>query len=58
MDLTKELMAVLEKAKQSGEYFNPFIIQGVLDGIHEGCPQADKIITDDLSKWASNMFSR
>ena len=58
MDLAKELIAVLEKAKQSGKYFNPFIIQGVLDGIHDGCPQADEIITDGLSNWASDMFSR
>lgn len=58
MDLAKELISVLEKAKQTGEYFNPFVIQGVLGGIYEGCPQADEIITDDLSKWASNMFSR
>lgn len=58
MDLAKELVAVLEKAKQSGEYFNPFIIQGVLNGIHEGCQRADEIITDDLSNWASDMISR
>jgi hypothetical protein len=56
--LAKELIAVLEKAKQTGEYFNPFIIQGVIGGIQDGCPEADEIITDDLSKWASNMLSR
>lgn len=58
MNLAKELILVLEKAKKTNEYFNPFIIQGVLNGIREGCPQADEIITYDLSKWASDMISR
>ena len=58
MDLSKELVAVLEKAKQTGGYFNPFIIQGVIDGIQDGCQDADEIISDDLNEWATNMFSR
>ena len=58
MDLAKELILVLEKARQTNEYFNPFVIQGVLAGIQEGCLQADALITDELSRWASNMYSR
>jgi len=58
MNLSKELINVLEKAKESGEYFNPYIIQGVLNGIEEGCPEADKLISKELHEWAQDMWSR
>jgi len=58
MNLSQELINVLEKAKEANKYFNPFIIQGVLNGIREGCPKADELISYELDRWAQNMWSR
>ena len=58
MNLSQELINVLEKAKESGEQLNPYIIQGVLNGIQEGCPEVDELISYELEKWAINMWSR
>lgn len=58
MDLSKELIAVLQKAKDDGSYFSPWTIQGVLEAIYDGDPFAEEKISDELSKWAVNMFSR
>jgi len=30
----------------------------VLNGIEEGCPEADKLISKELNEWAQNMWSR
>ena len=48
MNLSQELINVLEKAKETNKYFNPYIIQGVLNGIEEGCPEVDKLISKEL----------
>jgi hypothetical protein len=58
MNLSQELINVLEKAKETNKYFNPFIIQGVLNGIQEGCPEADELISHELHEWALNMWGR
>lgn len=58
MNLSQELINVLEKAKETNEYFNPYIIQGVLNGIEEGCPKANELISRELEKWAQDMWSR
>ena len=50
MNLSQELINVLEKAKEANKYFNPFIIQGVLNGIREGCPKADELISYELDR--------
>ena len=58
MNLSQELINVLEKAMKENAYFNPHIIQGVLNGIQDGCPEADKLVSRELEKWALNMWSR
>lgn len=58
MNLSQELINVLEKAMKEDKYFNPYIIQGVLNGIEEGCPEADKLISKELHEWAQDMWSR
>ena len=58
MNLSQELINVLEKAKETNKYFNPYIIQGVLNGIEEGCPEAGKLISKELHEWAQDMWSR
>lgn len=58
MNLSQELINVLEKTMKTNEYFNPRIISGVLNGIQEGCPEADKLISRELEKWSENMWSR
>lgn len=58
MNLSQELIDVLEKSMRMNEQLNPYIIQGVLKGIREGCPEADKLISRELEKWAQNMWSR
>ena len=45
MNLSQELIDVLEKAMKEDVYFNPYIIYGVLNGIEEGCPESDKLIS-------------
>lgn len=57
MDLADELISVLEKAKETNDYFNPWIIQGVLNGISDGDIDADKKISKELWKWSMDMFS-
>jgi len=57
MNLSLELIKVLEKAMAEDVYFNPYIIAGVLNGIEEGDPDADKIISNELNSWAYNMWS-
>lgn len=37
MNLSQELINVLEKTMKTNEYFNPYIILGILNGIEEGC---------------------
>jgi hypothetical protein len=58
MNLSEELIIILEKAMAEDTYFNPHIIDGVLTGIETGDPRADELISDKLSKWANNMWSR
>ena len=58
MNLSQELINVLEKAMKTNEYFNPFIISGVLNGIQKGCPEADRLISEELYEWAQSMWSR
>lgn len=56
MNISQELINVLEKAMKTNEYFNPHIISGVLNGIQEGCPEADKLVSRELYEWAYNMW--
>lgn len=35
MNLQDEVLAVIRKAKDSDEYFNPYLIQGILDTISD-----------------------
>lgn len=58
MNLSEELLAVLQRAKESDEYFNPWIISGVLNAIRDGCPTADTLITDEMDKWAVDMWGQ
>jgi len=58
MNLSEELIKVLEKAMIEDVYFNPHIIAGVLNGIEEGDSDADKLVSSELSNWAYNMWSR
>lgn len=58
MDLSSELLSVLEKAKREGDYYNPWILSGVLNSIREGDPNAEEKISEELDNWVFNMFSR
>lgn len=57
MNLSEELIVVLERAKQTDEYFNPHIINGVINAIYDGDPDADKLVSDELADWAVSMYS-
>lgn len=56
MNLSEELIKVLEKAMAEDTYFNPVIITGVLDAIQDGYPEANTLISNELSEWACNMW--
>jgi hypothetical protein len=56
MDLKGELIQLLEKAMNSKEYFNPKMIDGVIEGIID--VYGDEAISPEIDKWASNMWSR
>jgi hypothetical protein len=57
MNLAEELIKVLQKAKDENIYFNPYIVNGVLEAINDGCPEANNIISEDTTKWAYDMWS-
>lgn len=56
MDLKEELIILLNKAMDSKEYFNPTLIESVMDGIIQ--VYGEDAISDDLDKWSTNMWSR
>jgi len=58
MNLAEESIILLEKAKESEEYHNPWLIQKIIDGVCLACPNADMLISDELCVWAVEMFSR
>jgi len=56
MNLAEEIIAVLEKARLTKDYHNPWMVNGILNAIVEGCPDSEKIITRDIDKWANEMW--
>lgn len=59
MDLHKELIQLLEKAKETDEYFNPFLLDGVVEAIRDTYPgDFDKLISNELCDWIVGMYSR
>lgn len=60
MDLHKELIQLLEKAKETDEYFNPFLLDGVVEAIRNTYPgeDVDKLISNELHDWIVGMYSR
>jgi hypothetical protein len=56
MDLAYEIMAVIEKARITDEYFNPHGLSALLDAINEY--YGESYISDDIDKWVSNMWTR
>ena len=58
MYVAKELIEVLEKAMETNEYFNPHIINGVIESIQDGDPDSKNIISNELLNWAYKMWSR
>lgn len=55
MDLQKELLELLTRAKESGEYFNPHLLMGILDSISVTSGEEG---LDEFYNWATKMFSR
>lgn len=58
MNFSKELIQVLEKAKDSKEYFNPFLLFGIINSIMDYDPEGYSLVSKDLLDWAEQMFSR
>ena len=58
MDLHKELIQLLERAKATDEYFNPHLLSDILTAIENTHFSDDNIIPDELNKWAQDMWSR
>jgi len=58
MNLSEELIKVLEQARLTGEYHSPIITDGVLNAILEGDPHSEELISDELAKWSSSLWSR
>lgn len=59
MDLHKELIQLLEKAKCTDEYFNPFLLDGVVEAIRDTYSgDFDKLFSDELHDWIVGMYSR
>ena len=55
MDIYKELLALLYKAKEVDEYFNPHALHGIIEVI-EDAGHAD-LIPDEIYEWVRNMWS-
>ncbi len=51
-----ELLNVLKLAIDSKEYFNPNMIDAVINGIID--VYGDDSVSDEIRSWASNMWSR
>lgn len=58
MDLHAELIALLQKAKSTNEYFNPHLLIDVLNAIDDTHSSDESIVPDELRKWAFDMYSR
>jgi hypothetical protein len=58
MDLSTELIALLRRAMETDEYFNPWMLQTIIDAIYDYDNDAYRKIPDDIEKWVSNMISR
>lgn len=54
MDLKQEIQDLLKKAKDSGEYFNPYFLAALIETLEGGEFEVD----DDLHLWVRNMWSR
>ncbi len=55
MNLEMEIIELLKKAKDTGEYFNPRVIADILDIV---AVTDENLIPDDVQEWASNMWGR
>lgn len=58
MNLSKELINVLLKAKEEGSYYNPYVLIGILDILEKYDPNFSEQENEYLLDWAYNMFSR
>lgn len=59
MNLTEEVIALFRKAKETDEYFNPWILQGICDALAEGDPKiSENGMPDDVIDWIYEMWSR
>ena len=54
MDLAAEILALLQRAQATGEYFNPVMLECVTDGLERiGADPGDEI-----REWVRYMWSR
>lgn len=58
MNLHAELIVLLEKAKTTDEYFNPYLLTAILEAIEDTHSSDADIVPNELSEWAYDMFSR
>lgn len=59
MNLTEEIITLLRKAKDTNEYFNPWILEGICNALVDGDPDiAEDGIPDDIDNWVNGMWSR
>lgn len=59
MNLTEEVITLLRKAKETDEYFNPWILQGICDALGDGDPKiAENGMPDDVVDWIRGMWER
>lgn len=54
MDLSAELNALLIKAKETDEYFNPNLIDSVIEGLE----RIGAAPSDEVYEWSRAMWSR
>ena len=58
MNLYKKVVELLEKAMDTGEYFNPHFTDGVIELVEDYSASEESLISEKLSKWSTNMWSR
>lgn len=58
MDLHKELITLLEQAKTTDEYFNPYLLTAIIEAIEDTHSSDANITPNELKEWAYDMFSR
>ena len=54
MDLTQEIIVLLNRAKESGDYYNPHFLSEIEDALAGMGIE----LNEDLEKWIQNMWSR